>query len=268
MAPPSPHLSSSFLLLSFLPRTWCNELNAAWPLNRGSLYSIYTSEQNNKIATQSPTPTHIPTPFTQPSTTMANIKCNYKEQHQSKNKQYRVLTCDLIHHLLYLSQHNQEAIGLDSLGSNPMTTKVDTYIRWHLGLNPNSMTIQQQIHIMLDDNAPPFETIGQHPTPYHSPFPDPPSPNPIPIPPWLNDISPTCSELGDKLWEETHFPEGFTFLHKETPSPCSSTPSSNPLAEFPHTPPFATPYNTSDVSDKENWGEVQCIPSPDISKHH
>jgi hypothetical protein len=34
------HLNCTpFLLLSFLPQTWCNELNAAQPLNRGLLYS-------------------------------------------------------------------------------------------------------------------------------------------------------------------------------------------------------------------------------------
>ena len=37
---PSPPLTSSYLPLSFLPQTWCNELNAVQPLNRGSLYSV------------------------------------------------------------------------------------------------------------------------------------------------------------------------------------------------------------------------------------
>ena len=38
-APTSTCLSSSLLRLSFLPWTCCIELNAAWPLNRGSLCS-------------------------------------------------------------------------------------------------------------------------------------------------------------------------------------------------------------------------------------
>ena len=37
------HFPSLSLPLSFPPRTWCNELDAARPLNRGSLYTMQTT---------------------------------------------------------------------------------------------------------------------------------------------------------------------------------------------------------------------------------
>jgi hypothetical protein len=37
--------------------------------------------------------------------------------------------------------------------------------------------------------------------------------------------------------------------------------------EFPHTSPSATLYKTSNVSDQEDWGEIHCIPSPEIREY-
>ena len=113
-----------------------------------------------------------------------------------------------------------------------------------------------------------------HPTPYHSP-----SPDPLPIPPHLEDISPTHSEIGSKLWEQTHFPEGLAFLRTVSPSspaldhPLSAATSlsyltesdNNPLAEFPHTSAFNTPYITPEPSEHTDWGEeivVEDIGAP------
>jgi len=122
--------------------------------------------------------------------------------------------------------------------------------------------------------VPPFKFIVDHPTPYHSP-----SPDPLPIPPHLEDISPTHSEIGSKLWEQTHFPEGLAFLRTVSPSspaldhPLSAATSlsyltesdNNPLAEFPHTSAFNTPYITPEPSEHTDWGEeivVEDIGAP------
>jgi len=125
-----------------------------------------------------------------------------------------------------------------------------------MGLNPTSMTIHQQIHVCLDDNMPPFELITDHPTPYHSP-----SPDPLPIPPHLKDISPTHSEIGSKLWEQTHFLEGLAFLRTLSPpapdQPLSPTmslsylteSSSNPLVEYPHISAVNMLYVTPEASE-------------------
>jgi len=137
-----------------------------------------------------------------------------------------------------------------------------------MGLNPSSMSICQQIRARLDDNAPPFKLIADHPTPYCSP-----SPDPIPIPPHLDEISPTWSEIGSELWEQTHFPEGLAFLRTQSPSspapdhPLSATTSfsyltesdNNPLAEFPHTSAFNTPYVTPKPSEHMDWGEEIAV---------
>jgi hypothetical protein len=55
---------------------------------------IYTSKQNEKMTIQPPTSTYTPFSLTQSSTSvpMANIKQDYKEQHQLKDEQYQVVT--------------------------------------------------------------------------------------------------------------------------------------------------------------------------------
>src|SRR6266850_921850 len=216
---------------------------------------INTSLPNNKkTLTLTPTNTSTPIPSNPflPSHTMTSYEQDYEEQHISKEQQYRVLTCDMPHHLAYLSRQDQEAIGLNALGNNPTPTEVDMFIRC-MGLNPSSMTIRQQIRTRLNDNMPPFKFIADHPTPYCSP-----SPDPLPIPPHLEDISPTHSEIGSNLWEQTHLLEGLAFLRTTSlSSPAPDRPLStatslsyltesdnNPLAKFPHTSVFNTPYVT------------------------
>jgi len=223
-----------------------------------------THPPNDKRAlTLTPIFTSTPSKSFPSSLTMTNVEQDYEEQHISKEQQYRVLTRDMPHCLAYLSHRDQQAIRLDQLGNNPTPTEVDTFIHC-MGLNPSSMSICQQIRARLDDNAPPFEFIVDHPTPYHSP-----SPDPIPIPPCLDEISPTHSEIGSKLWEQTHFPEGLTFLRTQSPSspaldhPLSAAMSlsylpesdNNPLAEFPHTSVFNTPYVTPEPFEHTDWGE-------------
>jgi len=124
--------------------------------------------------------------------------------------------------------------------------------------------------------VPPFEFITDHPTPYRSP-------SPLLIPPHLNDISSTCSEIGSELWEQTHFLEGLAFLRTQSLSspaldhPLSATTSlsyltesdNNPLAKFPHTSAFNTPYATPEPSEHMDWGEEIAVedigaPSEDL----
>jgi len=227
------------------------------------IYIKTHSPNDEKTLTLTPIFTSIPSKTFYSSLTMMNVEQDYKEQHISKEQQYHILTHDMPHRLAYLSLRNQEAIGLNQLGDNPTLTQIDTFIRC-MGLNPSSMTICQQIRTRLNDNAPPFEFIADHPTPYCSP-----SSDPIPIPPCLDEISPTCSEIGSELWEQTHFLEGLAFLRTQSlSSPAPDHPLSaatslsyltksnnNPLAEFPHTSAFNTPYVTPEQSKHTDWGE-------------
>jgi len=222
---------------------------------------------DKKTLTPTPIFTSTPSKTFHLSLAMTNVEQDYEEQHISKEQQYCVLTHDMPHCLAYLSHRDQEALRLDQFGNNPTPTQVDTFIR-HMGLNPSSMSIRQQIQARLDDNAPPFEFIADHPTLYRSP-----SPDPIPIPPCLNEISPTCSKIGSELWEQTHFPKGLAFLRTQSPSnpaldrPLSATTllsyltesDNNPLAKFPHTSTFNTPYITPEPSEHTDWGEEIAV---------
>src|SRR6267142_2030122 len=132
------------------------------------------------------------------------------------------------------------------------------------------ITKEQQYRVLTRDMP--------HPTPYCSP-----SPEPIPIPPCLDEISPICSEIGSKLWEQTHFLEGLDFLRTQSlSSPAPDHPLSaatslsyltksnnNPLAEFPHTSAFNTPYTTPKPFKHTDWGEEIAVediraPSKDL----
>jgi len=99
---------------------------------------------DEKTSTLTPILTSIPFKPLSSSFTMTSYKQDYEEQCISKEQQYCILTCDMPHRLAYLSRRDQEAIRLDGLGNNPTPTKVNTFI-CHMGLNPSSMNIHQQI---------------------------------------------------------------------------------------------------------------------------